>query len=312
MVKEVAESSYLRKGYKVMKKSIFLTVLIAVLTGAASGFIFNERKVTPMSVQFNVKDIRERGLVIISPGENSYDEILNTVRENMAGTSLEAIQPYSVLIKNTGNRPVVAFVLKWELVSPDGKVITRTDQYVTKYSLMGDEVSDSDGHSIKANTPWLAFPGFAGELDTLTANDGASNLAPYFDSVSRNLAQYSKVNVSLDGVFFDDGAFVGPDITGFYGKVDALIRANHDLRDELETGKKSGKSADEVFTRVTEEANKPKVRIGRNSTADNHYNYFKSLAAKELMEMRDVSGNEKALEHALRPLKKPRPLLRKE
>jgi hypothetical protein len=295
-----------------MKKSIFLTILLAVVAGAASGFIVNERKLTPMNVKFNVRDIRERGLVIISPGENSYDEMINTLRENMSGSPVEAIRPYSVFIKNTGERPVVAFVLKWELVRPDGKFITRTDQYVAKYSLMGDEDSDSNGHIIKANTPWLAFPGFAGALDTLTANNGAANLAPYFDRVSSNLAQYSTVNVFLDGVFFDDGAFAGPDTTGFYGKVDALIRANQDLRDELETGRKSGKSADDVFKHVTEEANKPKVRPGRNSTADEHYNYFKSLAAQELVEMRDVSGNEKALEHALRPPKKPRPLLRKD
>jgi hypothetical protein len=295
-----------------MKKRIFLTALLAVLAGAASGFIFNERKLTPMSVQFNSNDMRERGLAIITPGENSYDEMLNTLRENMSGSPVEAIRPYSVFIKNTGKRSVVAFVLKWELVRPDGKVITRADQYVTKYSLMGDEDSDSDGHTIKANTPWLAFPGFAGALDTLTANNGASNLAPYFDHVSMNLAQYSKVNVSLDGVFFDDGAFAGPDTTGFYSKVDALVRANQDLRDELEKGKKSGKTTDDIFKRVTEEADKPKVRPGRNATAEDHYDYFKSLAAKELIEMRDVSGNDKALEHALRPLKKPRPLLRKE
>lgn len=295
-----------------MKKSIILTVLLAVLAGAASGFIFNERKSTPMSVQFSANDMRERGLAIISPGDNSYDEMLNTLRENMSGSPVEAIRPYSVFIKNAGKRSVIAFVLKWELVRPDGKVINRTDQYVTKYSLMGDEDSNSDGHVIKANAPWLAFPGFAGALDTLTANNGASNLAPYFDRVSDNLAQYSKINVSLDGVFFDDGAFAGPDTTGFYGKVDALVRANHDLRDELEKGKKAGKSTDDIFKRVTEEAAEPKARPGRNATVEDHYNYFKSLAAKELKEMRDVSGNDKALEHALRPLKKQRPLLRKE
>lgn len=295
-----------------MKKSIFLTVLLAVVAGAASGFIINERKLTPMSVQFNVRDIRERGLVIISPGDKSYDEMLNTLRENMSGSPADAVRPYSVFIKNTGKRPVVAFVLKWELVRPDGKVITRTDQYVTKYSLMGDDDAGSDGHIIKANTPWLAFPGFAGALDTLTADNGAANLAPYFDRAGSNLAQYSTVNVSLDGVFFDDGAFAGPDTTGFYGKVDALVRANQDLRDELEMGRKAGKSADDVFKRVTEEANKPKVRPGRNSTADEHYNYFKSLAAQELVEMRNVSGDEKVLEHALRPQKRLRPMLRKE
>jgi len=295
-----------------MKKNIVITVLLAVVVGSASGFIFGGRKMAPMGAQLSVQDIREHGLAIIGPGDTSFDGMLNVMRENMSGIPLDAIRPYTVFIKNMGRRTVVAFILKWELVRPDGKAITRTDQYVTKYSLMGDGVSDSEGHAIKSDTAWLAFPGFAAAQDTFISDNGGPKVAAYFDSMSSTLAQFSKVNVSLDGAFFEDGAFVGPDTTGFYGKVEALIRANQDLRDELETRRKSGKSADDVFTHVTEEASKPKVRLGRNSTADDYYNHFKRLAAKELLEMRDVSGNEKTLEHALRPSKQPRPVLRKE
>ncbi|MDQ3743621.1 MAG: hypothetical protein M3444_04500 [Acidobacteriota bacterium] len=265
-----------------------------------------------MGVQLSVQDIREHGLTIIGPGDASFDGMLNGARGNMSGVPLDAIRPYTVFIKNTGRRAVVAFILKWELVRPDGKANTRTDQYVTQYSLMGDGVSDSEGHAIKANTAWLAFPGFATAQDTPIWDNGGPKVAAYFDSMSNDLAQFSKINVSLDGVFFEDGAFVGPDTTGFYGKVEALIRADQDLRDELETRRKSGKSADDVLTHVTEEAGKPKVRLGRNSTADDYYNYFKRSAAKELLEMRNLSGSEKTLEHALRPLKGPRPVLRKE
>lgn len=296
-----------------MKRYIVISALLAVAVGSASGFIFGgRRRMAPTGVELSVQDIREHGLAIVGPGDASFDGMLNGAREHMSGVPLDVIRPYTVFIKNTGRRAVVAFVLKWELVRPDGKANTRTDQYITKYSLMGDGVSDSEGHAIKPNTAWLAFPGFAAAQDTPIWDSGGPKVAAYFDSTSNDLAQFSKISVSLDGVFFEDGAFVGPDTTGFYGKVEAMIRANQDLRDELEKRKKSGKSADDVFTPATEEAGKPKVRLGRNSMADDYYNHFKRLAAEELLEMRAASGNEKTLEHALRPPKGPRPVLRKE
>lgn len=300
-----------------MRKNIIITVLLAVVAGSTSGFIFERRKnerrrMTPMDVQLSVQDIREHGLVIVGPSDASFEAMLNGARKDMSGVPLDEIRPYTVFIKNTERRAVVAFILKWELVKGDGKVITRTDQYVTKYSLMGDGVSGSDGNVIKSNSAWLAFPGFAAAQDMLIPDNGGPKVAAFFDSMSSYLAQFSKINVSLDGVFFEDGAFVGPDTTGFYGKVEALIRANQDLRDELEARRKSGKSADDVFTHVIEEAGKPNVRLGRNSTVDDYYNHFKRLAANELMGMRNVSGSEKTLERTLRPSKGPRPVLRKE
>lgn len=265
-----------------------------------------------MSVRLNAADIREHGLIIIASGETSFDGMWDVLRGGMPDSTLEAIRPYSVFIKNTGHRAVVAFVLKWEMARPDGRVITKTHQYVTIYSLMGDGTADSRGHVIKPNTAWLAFPGFAGTQDGPELNSGGPRFAAYLESVSSDLAQYNSVTVSLDGVFFEDGGFVGPDATGFFSKVEALINANRDLRREIAAGIKSGSSPEDVFGRVTNEANKPRVRTGRNSTADDYYNRFKRSAAEELLQMRSVSGDDKTLEHALRPQKRPWPTLRKE
>jgi hypothetical protein len=283
------------------------------LAGAAGGGLaLMEKKRSPTAVQLDVRDLRERGLTMIGPGAASFEVLLDAARVNMPGAPLEAVRPYSVFIKNTGRRAVVAFMLRWELTRPDGVVVTENNQYVTKYSLTGDGVSDSDGHTIRSNAALLAFPGFAMAQDTAGLNNGDPKFAAYLERVGSNSAQYVSVTVSLDGVVFEDGGFVGPDATGFYGKVKALIDADRDLRREIETKVKSGKSADDIFTHVTEEAGKPKVRIRPNSTAEDHYNYFKRAAAEELLSMREVSGNDKTLKHALRPSKKPWPQLRKE
>lgn len=295
-----------------MKRTMLVIGLLVLAVAVASGFLLKERKSPPMSVRLNVADLQEHGLTIIGSGDTSFDGMLDVLRVNTSGAPLEAIRPYSVFIKNTGRRAVVAFVLKWELIRPDGRVIAETNQYVTKYSLMGDEVSDSGGHIIKPNTSWWAFPGFAVAQDTSGLNTGSPEFAAYLERANRDLAQYTGITVSIDGVFFEDGAFVGPDTTEFFGKVKALIDASQDLRRDIETRVKSGKSADEVLTHVTEEARKSKVKLGRNSTAEDYYKHFKRSAAEELLNMRSVSGNEKTLEHALRPSKKTRPLLRKE
>jgi hypothetical protein len=295
-----------------VRKITFGVITLALVTAATNAFILKEKRWVPMGVQVSVSDIQEHGLGLISPSSTSFSGMFDAVRENMPGVSLEGIGPYSVFIRNEGRRAVVAFILKWELTKPDGSVVTETNQYVTKYSLMGDGISEPGGHIIRTNTAWLAFPGFAMALDAPELMSGDPKFAAYLDRVGNNLGQYTNVTLSLDGVFFEDGAFVGPDTTGFYNKVKALIDANQDLRREIEMGVSSGQSADDVFTSLTEETGKPKVRLGRSFTAGDFYNYFKRMAAEELLELRRVSGSSKALAHALRPSKGPRPRLRKE
>jgi len=53
---------------------------------------------------------------------------------------------------------------------------------------------------------------------------------------ARQLSESVKVIVSIDGVLFADGTFVGPDSQGYFGSLKAEIDARRDLVEEIASG----------------------------------------------------------------------------
>lgn len=58
------------------------------------------------------------------------------------------------------------------------------------------------------------------------------------------------MTVIADGIFFDDGTFIGPDTTDFFTEVKAQMDARRELLSEIRDELKAGKKADEVFGRL--------------------------------------------------------------
>lgn len=286
-----------------MKKTIYASLLVTLVVITGSGFLLKKVSSAPMNVPLNVKDLAEHGLIIIGAADPAFNGTVSALQKNKPSPALEAVRPFSVLIKNTGRRAAIAFVLKWELMEADGKVHTETNQYFTNWSLMGRGTSDPGGNIIRPNAAWFLVPGFGMEVGSPGFVDDPK-LTDYLNRRGVQLAQYTNVTVSLDGVFFDDGEFVGPNTTGFFEKVGAIRDATWDLRRDIKDRITGGKSPEEVLNHVAEIAKGPRVRLGRNSTVADYYSYYKQLEAENLLRVRSKSGNDKAVEHAVEPLRR--------
>jgi hypothetical protein len=261
-----------------------------------------------MRVRVNAEDLASRGLVIITPDDAASAELY--ARLEMS-EGLDSIRTRSAFIRNTGKQSVVAFMLKWELMKPSGEIDARNYQYVTNWSLMGGGVSRHGGDIIRPETTWFITPGFATEV----GNDHGylpAGRDMLLKRIDRDLSQYSSLTVSLDGAFFEDGTFVGPNSTGFFEKVAALCEAHRDLSTEIAADVDAGKADDEIFRGLETLAAAPKGAFRKHSSPEDYYNRFKSDYAEQLVRMRGKSGDKQTLEFARRPLNKPWPTLRKE
>lgn len=300
-----------------MKKANIL-VLITVLTIAiivVSGFT-RSRSMKVASTRLDATGLPQYGLNIISPSDEAYARMVGTLLQDQRNTIVETIQPYSVFIKNTGNQTVVACRLKWEMRKADGTVKTETTGFVTLWRLMYQDASGTGGYVIKPNSTRFFLP-FNLELNQDINNNGEAVLtnaneppteeqaqAAYLQRVAANLAQYVEIKVSLDGVFFDDGTFVGPDSTNFYSKVAASRNARRDFLKELELDIKQGKPAKDIFKRVELLSREPNVKVSSSSTSAEFYNFYKKNVAKEILKMREKVGEAKTLEFATKSLQK--------
>lgn len=129
--------------------------------------------------------------------------------------------------------------------------------------------------------------------------------------LSRDLSQYINLTATLDGIFFDDGLFVGPDTTRLFERVLALQNAKHDVLTTIVIKIRDGKSHGEIFKDVEALTKSPKVKWGKNSTYIDYYNRHKSDFAEDLLSMKTSSGSDKTLKFFLQTVDKEWPKLRR-
>src|SRR4051812_13874923 len=102
-----------------MRRVILTVLILATSLIMATGFLWVNR-VRAMNVNINVRDLKEYGLSIISPADPSFDGKVSALLKNHPGLAIESIKPFSVFVKNSGNRAVAGYDLKWELTDRDG------------------------------------------------------------------------------------------------------------------------------------------------------------------------------------------------
>jgi hypothetical protein len=302
-----------------MRKAVPV-VIILVIAVIAAGVFWNSRRVQAVNVKFNIKDVPEHGLLIISPSDPSFDNMMAVYLRSKPGVPLNDLKPFSIFIKNTSNRTVVGYTLKWECIKADGTVIPQIAEYATTWALT--DVGESDFEAAMAEARTVIRPNailFFSQAAPPELLDG-QDLAPtqpdpeqteLLRSLNSELKNYTSITVSLDGALFDDGTFVGPDSAGFFAEIKAQVDAKYDLLREIESGIQQGKSADEIFRHAEEALAGPDIELNPDSTTADHYNYNKKLYGQEILGIRTALGDKKAIERVRILLSRPWPELRK-
>jgi hypothetical protein len=277
-----------------------------------------------MNVQFNINDLPGHNLRLIGPTDASFKGLVSSVLKVNPNDAPEQLQPFSVFVKNVGNRNVIGFTLKWEIVKTDGKVSTKVQSYSSTGSLMGalfptdEEMDANPGNILRPNKPRFcsfaaASGGSAGQgMGTGTSapadNRGQPSNVP---GLSDQLAQISSITVSIDAAIFQDGSFVGPDTTGMFSRMQAEIDAKREILDALALTFRQNITPSEAINRIKGIAKDTEGAANGFAATTNPKDYWRNVYANEVLRMDAYAGSEKAVAMALRPLYKPWPKLKK-
>lgn len=309
-----------------MRKTAILVLIIISMMTVTAGLVLS-RSARAMSVKVHKKDLPEHGLVIIGPSDPSFDALLAAQLKGEPNEVLDNLNPFSFFVENRSNRTVVAYTLQWCFTKADGINKCYVDSLTNPRALMDggnlpDEMIEQSGrikpHSARFfslvspdGSGFISAPASPEEVEQL--KKGVSpNRGALLRRYGLELSKYSDITFSIDGAFFDDGTFVGPDVTGFFGETKAMIGARYDVLNEIMRGvSKPGKHKEEVFKEVETMANEPEVTLNSKSTFDDQYKYYKKRYAEEILRSRRGVGDEKALKLALRPMNKPWRILQK-
>lgn len=303
----------------------------------AVGALWINRRVQALSVQINVRDIPDHGLKMTGPSDPSFDTKIAAFLRSKPNAMVEALKPFSVFLKNVGNRSVVAYWIKWEMVRPDGMVVTRETGGSNPRALMDgrppglEKHSFTEGFAVKPNSTTLVSPMFSlneSQSGGVSAYSGGvadqsaadhlkqmaqdKNLNSMLSAITAELQTYTSITVSLDGAFFEDGTFVGPDTSQFFAKIRANLDAKRDLLEEIAFDLNRNHRMEDVFSNIEALANGQDAPIHKDSTAIDYYNHYKKVHAEEILRIKRAVGPEKSLSAELQPLRKQWPKLKKQ
>ena len=315
-----------------MKRIGLIALFAVVILFVSAALMF--RRTRAVDVAVNVRDLSEYGVRLIPATDPSFNGLVAANLKNIPPDSIEANKPFSVFIKNTGKRDVVAYVLKWELVEEDGSIRTHISSEGNPHLLMGAEpaknpalielspvvkpakvkfcswippVEEQGAGSMTGGTP--AGGGDPGVLRRTVQGGNSKEIRDYLQT---KLRQGRSITISVDGAFFDDGTFVGPNSTGFYEQIQAQIKAKHDLLEEANNALTGGKQPDEIFKLLEPYKSLPQTTYSHESPTDEVYNFWKRTYAEEAINMRHGAGAQHVLDRMSSSYRRQWPALKRQ
>jgi hypothetical protein len=273
-----------------------------------------------MSIRMHAKDLPEDGLIIIKPSDPMFEARLAEYMKGQANSTVDLFKPFSVFLENRSRKAIVAYLVQWCFTKGGGTNDCYRKAYASPRALMeGEDLpADVDARTGKVKPGSRSFlslisPEGGGGLRVSASRDEVEkfkqglepNREELVSRFSLELAQYSDLTVSLDGAFFEDGTFVGDDVSGFFAQMKAQVDAKRDVLNELSVeSAKARVSKDQVFATLQSIASQDVFDLNSNSPPSDYYNYYRKHYAKQILTMRQSIGDDRALAIALRPTRK--------
>jgi hypothetical protein len=307
-----------------MNKSSVLTAAAIVLISVSIGLIISEAS-QAVGIRIHAKDLPEHGLIIVKPSDPEFDVIAFASIKNLTTDELEALRPFSIAIKNTGTKTLVAHTIIWEGVNLEG----RHKSYVLSYAnseVFTDRIefwSSIDqtnlDKTINAGSSRLLSLVPARRQSGPSGGGGGSRGGPIKDDEDMDLRQrrgqlstqfmrYSDLTISIDGAFFEDGEFVGPDFSRSFERLEAQVESKRALRTFVAESLRSKKAPAEIFQEIQTRADMPVNPLTEQSSVSDYSDYFTKFFANQLILQRRYFGDG-LLERVVRSASQPQPRL---
>lgn len=195
-------------------------------------------------------NLQKYGVEIVGSSNSRFDielrRLIGDSNQDLAPL-INVAKPFSVIIINNSKKDVVGCSLKWEMSTPQGiKVFPQIQS--TPGELMGMKPVDPNikGRTSLISAGHVKLFSFDNNIDQifikakmtryykqrLTLTDlylSENALREIDDGKKRLLNAFSHISVSIDGIFFSDGTFVGSDSFFYFDSMRGRIEAHYDL-----------------------------------------------------------------------------------
>lgn len=99
-------------------------MVILILFGAAE-VVDSAGQSAPM----NIRDLHNSGLVLIGSDDAAFESAYLRLAKRSTDAAVDALKPFSVILRNETGKSVVAYSLIWEYVDSSGKELKHSVSY---------------------------------------------------------------------------------------------------------------------------------------------------------------------------------------
>ncbi len=228
------------------------------------------------------------------------------------------IEKFSIFIINNSDNAITAYQVKWEFVQKNGKKVSKTtarsnfdsfsalgrenqppiiSAHAKYFSTIFDEiVVNQDGATVTLVSDQPQFP----ENMKSIVQEKLSNDILELQKLMENCTEWS---VSLDGVFFSNGTFIGPNTTDYFERVKARLDAKIEVLNEISRifalPATSQAQSHAVVFKYAERLLKETPAKKPGFSAEAFYDRSKHNFAKEIIGQRTKSSDEQAIKNVL-------------
>jgi hypothetical protein len=253
-------------------------------------------------VSMTVNGLPDKRLILIGPADSGFEQKAASALNGRKDFSYETLKPYSVILHNASRKTVVAYSLRWEYPAPKGQIGIWDQSFGQGTRLLDggkrktNAAEDRRGPTIEPGEWRLITPkSYIGSEtrvtpDVMAADEGYRT---YLKSIADQFG--SGVTVTLDGAFFEDGTFVGPDRTGYFDIFKADVTARHDLMSRVVAANKTGQGLAQVASEIESALPAQKQAHPMGANPGDYYEYYKNQYATEFLNIRKKVGDEGAI-----------------
>src|SRR5207244_9977468 len=211
-----------------LNKKLLLSVLFVIFLIVIGVTVFKrDSNVQASNARIHKNELPEHGLFIVNSTdatyENDFDDWLQGKNEAFRQVA-NTLKPFSIFMKNTSNKDVLAYKLNWELKMSDGRVVNYPRTYFSPDYLMGvprSDLYDRMMGSIKKNrrrfftmipTPLETDGGSSGVLSTTIQPEEIErfqeagrkgDITPFIARITEQANQATDITVSIENILFD-------------------------------------------------------------------------------------------------------------
>lgn len=248
--------------------SIIVTFVLFIVATITISMAWKQNTKTMKNV-FVKKDLINHGITLVTSTDADFGTELNTfIKDNDEDvlSFIDAVKPFAVFVKNTSTKDIIGISLRWEIVNSDGSINNLPQMESSPGQLIDFKrrnpakkvnfipLNSSRFFALDKTVQQLVRSESQRKLNSSTLNgeelDELRKYLPKLRSEKQAIAdKASKISVSIDGIFFGDGTFIGTDKNHFFAYMQATVDSRKDFVQEVREAIKAKKSIKEIFTR---------------------------------------------------------------